>query len=280
MLNRDWFINVTNNAAATIRLYLTDEEFQELIDAGGPLQLNDFTLLKVSEGTCGNFSGGAVSILNPVYTRLDFEGNNHLLEFKITSFSGLFPRSDAAVLPIEMAYFTGEPLEKHNLLRWGSALEENTKVHHIERLLPGERDWQSRGTLPAAGFSQQLTTYEWQDFAPYPLAYYRIKTIDFDGSAQYSDLLTLERKNDPIRLEQAYPNPVQTQLTSPIFTLDPTAVAWKIVSPGGQVLLAGQKDLMAGNNLLVMDLSQLKPGLYYLRMTTSGQEFIQKVIKF
>lgn len=276
LLDRDWQIDVTNNNSATVRLYLTDQEFQALIAAGGPNDLQEVKLLKLSGGTCGDYNNGTAEVITANYAMENFVGATHLLEYKINSFSGLFPRSNAAILPIEMKYFRGTALEKVNRLSWASSLEENTRHHEVERLLPNETTWEQIGTTPAAGDSQQEIKYEWSDNTPFPKAYYRIKTVDLDGSFQYSDIIFLEREGVDFQLTRVFPNPARHQVTSEYYTDQPTVLQWQLVNTRGQVVAESKASLTSGRNFVEIDLRSYPSGVYFL-LSKNGQE--QKVTK-
>lgn len=279
LLDRDWFINVANNNAATVRLYLTDQEFQDLTNAGGPNDLDEIRLLKVSGGSCGDYSNGTKQILSVHASMENFTGSNHMLEYKVSGFSAFFPRSNAAILPIELKYFRGQAMDKTNVLNWASSLEENTKVHEIERLLPNENTWEQVGDLPAAGDSQQEVKYEWTDNFPLPKAYYRIKTVDLDGSFQYSDIILLEREEVAFQVTRVFPNPAQEQLTTTYYVGESTSLYWQLVNTNGQVLQQREQSLTAGRHFINIDLSKYPAGLYFLISSNGKEQKVSKVVK-
>ncbi|WP_367388973.1 M6 family metalloprotease domain-containing protein [Lewinella sp. LCG006] len=279
LLDRDWLINVSTNNAATVRLYLTEQEFQDLIAAGGPNDLQEIELLKLSGGTCGDYNNGTPQIITANYAMENFVGATHLLEYKINSFSSFFPRSNAAILPIEMKYFRGSTLDKINLLSWASSLEENTKYHQIERLLPDEPTWEQIGTTPAAGDSQQEVKYEWSDVYPLPKAYYRIKTVDLDGSFQYSDIILLERQGIGFQLTRVFPNPAKEQVTTEYYSNRPTNLQWQLVNTQGQIVAQNSTSLNAGRNFVAIDLRNYPAGIYFLRSKNGHEQRVTKIVK-
>lgn len=265
LLNRDWFITVANNDAATVRLYLTDQEFQDLINAGGPMTLDDMKLLKVSGASCSDYSNGTSEVLTTAYSMEDFSGTNHVIEYNISGFSGFFARSNNAILPIEMKYFRGEAQDKTNLLDWASSREENTKLHEIERLVDGENRWEKVGQIPAVGNSEIETKYQWEDRFPFPTTYYRIKTIDVDGSYEYSDIVHLERAKIDIQLTKMYPNPAREVVTTDWYSDTEGNLVWEIRNTSGQIVQRGANTLKAGRTQIPINVSQLAAGLYFVQ---------------
>ncbi len=278
LLDRDWYITVANDNPATVRLYLTDQEFQDLINAGGPMTLDQIKLLKLSGGNCSDYNTGSAEVLSTSYSMENFSGSSHVLEYKISGFSSFFGRSNNAILPIEMKYVRGEAMDKHNRLLWASSLEENTKTHVIERLVDGENSWEAIGQLPAAGNSQVEVSYQWDDHFPLPMAFYRIKTIDLDGSYQYSDIVSLQRKEIDIQLTKMYPNPAREQVWTDWYSNDGGDLAWEIRSPSGQILRSGTSTLSSGRTKVPIDLQGLPAGLYFLQYRNGTWQESRKLL--
>ena len=278
VLNRDWQINVTSDGPATVRFYLSEQELQELIASGGTLDLAGINLLRRSSGACGDQTAGAPQVVSANYSMEDFSAANHLLEYKISGFSTFFGRSNAAVLPLELSYFNGKAEEKWNLLRWASSKEVNTEVHEIERLVDGETRWEVIGQVPAAGNSDQEVTYEWSDYRPFPLGYYRIKTVDFDGSFQYSPIIDLERAQKELQLTALYPIPARTEVQTDWYSQQGGELDWNLRNSNGQVVRRGQLTLTSGRTRLPIDVSALPAGVYLLQYEQGAISETRRII--
>ncbi len=278
VLDRDWQITVSNNAAAIVRLYLTEQELQDLIDSGGALNLQDIDLLKRTSGTCGDPIAGASEVISASYSMSDFSGSDHLLEFEISGFSNFFGRSNVAILPLELSYFNGFTEDKHNLLRWASSKEVNTKLHEIERLVEGETEWEVIGQLSAAGNSDQEVKYEWLDYRPFPMAFYRIKTIDFDGSYDYTPIISLERKQTSLQLSAVYPIPARTNIQTDWYSQENSQVDWMIRNSSSQIALRGQIALNSGRTRESIDISTLASGVYWLQYQQGETQEVRRIV--
>jgi len=111
------------------------------------------------------------------------------------------------VLPVELTAFHGECNGSTPALRWSTASERNSSHFAVQRST-GEHDWEDVGEVPAAGDSQALIHYYWDDLQPRnaPTVFYRLRQVDLDGTSEVYDALALQCNNAQAEL-LAYPNP-------------------------------------------------------------------------
>ena len=191
-------------------------------------------------------------------------GSNELSTIALTGDAFVAGYSIAA-LPIELLSFMGQHTEKGNLLTWATTNEIQNKGFDIERSKDGIR-FDKIGFVDGNGTSTQVQNYRFEDSSPWESAekvvYYRLKQLDFDGGFDYSNIISI-RINGKNTIG-IYPNPGKD-----IFTL--TGVknvedeTFTIVNSAGQTLPVVVQD----NGQL--DLSPFPPGIYYLRIASSGQ---------
>jgi hypothetical protein len=106
-------------------------------------------------------------------------------------------------LPIELAYFDAQMIDKVTHLSWQTASERNNDYFSIERSANGI-DWIVLETMKGVGFSDRFISYETFDLRPLRgISYYRLKQTDFDGKSSYSQIRTISNMNELIIL----PNP-------------------------------------------------------------------------
>lgn len=117
------------------------------------------------------------------------------------------PNCDNNPLPITLLNFTGRPINEEVLLRWSTGSESDNSHFEIVRSSDGY-DWQKIGQVTGAGDSQILIDYELVDKNPLNgLNYYRLVSVDFDGTEDYSDVVAIEFASAEVEL-LIYPNPV------------------------------------------------------------------------
>lgn len=100
------------------------------------------------------------------------------------------------VLPVELLYFRGEPLDRSISLNWATATELNNDYFTVERSLDG-RKFNPIGIIPGAGNSQEVKRYHFVDESVTRIAvekniYYRLRQTDFDGHFTLSEIIVLE----------------------------------------------------------------------------------------
>ena len=185
---------------------------------------------------------------------------------------GIFTTSDAAVviddicvrrtmtLPVTLSSFTGVALAKANRLEWTTATEENTARFHLERSADGRGNWTEVAALAAAGNSRTTRYYSAEDDRPYGQTYYRLRSVDVDGSEQLSNVVLL--RQGAVTDFRAYPNPVSNQLT--VETDLERASAYQLFDQLGRVVRRGT--ITAGATRTVFSVEDLPRGRYVLRV--------------
>jgi extracellular elastinolytic metalloproteinase len=167
-------------------------------------------------------------------------------------------------VPVQWGSFTAEKKATNSLLKWITVQEQNSLKFMVERSIDG-RGFVEIGTVKASGNTNAETAYTFTDVLPVAgINYYRIKQIDMDGRAVYSDVrtVTFNPFNGSIYVT---PNPAKDRIA--------------ITVPGNNKLLqvvilnaVGQKVQTAnisGQYNQIM-LNNLPAGLYYIRI--SGEE--------
>lgn len=190
-----------------------------------------------------------------------------------------FTINTMAILPVELASFEGETMSSYNMLRWETLSEANTEMHQIERSINGRDNWKMIGEVAAAGNSLETIRYSLKDEHPLPVAYYRLKSVDFGGYTDYSDIILLQRKTDNIEMISIAPNPTSDLVNIDFFTPVTDNYIITVTNMVGQIMINSQQYLEEGNQRQNIDLSQLSNGVYLLTISNRADSSIHKVIK-
>lgn len=205
-----------------------------------------------------------------ITTLIDAAGSNTgtLSNFGLTGATSNWVAGSSGILPVELLNFTGKSTAGVNLLTWQTASETQNKGFDIERSTYGSR-FEKIGFVAGNGTIFINQSYSFEDTAPNEgVSYYRLKQLDFDGDFEYSNIVSIDQKaKNNVGI---FPNP-----GSGIFTitglLDIENEQFMITNSSGQHFSV---DIQNNGQL---DLSALSPGVYHLRVATSGQ--VMKLVK-
>ena len=126
-----------------------------------------------------------------------------------TSFTGtkfsLTGTGNPDLLSVELMNFTAKQVEENAEVSWTTASESNSNYFVVEKSKDGDI-FDALEKVSAAGNSSATRNYSMVDYEPFfGYSYYRLKETDYDGSEQYSKVVSVyvENKN-PLTV---YPNP-------------------------------------------------------------------------
>ena len=168
------------------------------------------------------------------------------------------------VLPVELTYFGGEAIEEGVRLDWETVVEVNNDFFEIQRSTDGVT-FRPIATVAGQGTTNQAIQYAYVDnLAPAGINYYRLRQVDFDGTEDFTDVISVLRGDEshdkPITVA---PNPttdlVQVRCALP-FSVD---TQLQLFAADGRLL---EQYAAAGRTQIEINLSGLPAGTYQLRM--------------
>ena len=178
------------------------------------------------------------------------------------------------VLPIELIFFNASAANTVVDLTWATASEENFDYFAIERAVDGE-NFVEIGRVNGVGESSTRVDYEYTDEFPIEgRAYYRLRSVDFDGYAEVFDYQMVE-VSGMARDFKVYPNPITNGRFSLQTNFDLTGEAQLVIynSMGGI-----EMSLPVNNWFTEHYLSGLKPGTYIFRLVSSEGIMVKRVL--
>ncbi len=191
----------------------------------------------------------------------------------------LYGCPDAIAAPVELLSFGVEPMEKLNKVSWSTATEENTEYHAIERSADGSSNWNELGQVKANGFSQTKLDYEWMDERPLTNSFYRLRSVDFDGKDQLSEIVSVERDDQQFGIIGIRPVPTTDVATMDFETTKNEKVTLQIMDISGKIMFTESFEANNGYNSYQLDLNQFGNGVYFVCLENSVQKITQRVMK-
>lgn len=275
--------NNTSTGHYEITLYYTDAEVTGWQSATGFIWGNA-QMAKVSNGffvpdvTPGTPHSGDVSVLGT--TQLAYGNDNSITaDFNNTGFSGFGVGIPASALPVTMVYFNGYQKNNYAVLEWKTAAEYNNKGFELEKSFDGITFF-NIGFVDGAGTSALAHNYMFNDKAKLTnIQYYRLKQIDLDARAVYSNTVVLKSNRDVLDL-LSVTNPFNTTINM-LFTKPLTQkMNIEMYDITGKVVFATSRN---PGNLSLIEFTvadNLSKGNYILKITTGEYQFVKKLVKF
>ncbi len=194
-----------------------------------------------------------------------------------------FPSSP---LPVKYSSFDAVANENIVTLNWITENEINNHHFEVERSFDGT-NFKTIGVV-LDGFAAGVSSKAYQlkdnsaELKDVNVVYYRLKQVDIDGKANYSNTLVVhvQVKGSNVKM-QVSPNPFAESLNVMFSSTTGGVAELQIISVTGQKLLAQQINISKGyNTVQTQGLTKLVPGMYIAQLTMNGVMIDnQKIIK-
>jgi hypothetical protein len=209
-------------------------------------------------------------------------GGNYA-EFTVVAFSGGGGGSGGSggngAFPIELLYFTGHAEATANIIEWATATEKNNQHQIVERSANGIDNWTEVGRKAGAGNSTTPIAYKLTDAAPLSLGYYRLRAIDFDGTEQLSEIISIQRESDVFAIMNAFPVPVEKEVTLLVNTPVSGDVDVLVTDNSGKLLYKSSTTLTKGVNEVKIDMETLPSGTYMVTLDNGKARVMKQIVK-
>ncbi|UTW60836.1 T9SS type A sorting domain-containing protein [bacterium SCSIO 12741] len=184
-INRYWTIEPTG---------ITNPNYSiELIYQDGDINGTEADLFPVKYGsTWERPANSTAAITDTMGTGSVNTGTNKLTWTGVRSFSIFGGAGNGTPLPVELTQFHAEALENGTQLQWETASEIHSSYFEIQHSANGI-SFEPIGQVAAAGYSNEIRQYRFWDEQLIEQSYYRLKTVDLDGSYEYSSVFPVIR---------------------------------------------------------------------------------------
>lgn len=180
------------------------------------------------------------------------------------------------VLSVKMLYFKVEHVANKNIVRWSTAQEQNNKGFEVQYSFNG-KDFNQLCFVDSKavnGNSSSALSYETADASATGNLYYRLKQIDKDGKAWFSEIIFVRGESNKDAFYKIYPNPVKNLLNLMINSSSENKIKLEVKDVTGRSLIQTNDALAKGLNHLTLNTSSLAGGSYVLKVTDEKKALI------
>jgi len=191
--------------------------------------------------------------------------------------------SNGTILPVELTRFTASAAGSDVQLRWQTASETNNAGFEVQHAVGDSTSgtaWEALGFVDGAGSTQESQTYRFRAKELDPGTHrFRLRQVDLDGTAQLSDIVTVElRMETALRLTPPSPNPVRQAAAFRFGVQDArstTVAVYDVLGRKVKTLYGGTPS--AGQMQTVrLDARRLPSGVYFVRLTAGDRTETRK----
>ena len=170
--------------------------------------------------------------------------------------------------------------DRVNTFRWELASQKNVSHFILERSVDGVNGFRRvSDNIKAAGNTNQLIAYTTDDKAPLSRGFYRLASYDQDNSVMYSAVISVDRRDTKFGIVEISPNPTTGQVRINFEATQNAAYGIQVSDALGRVVKSLNIDASKGNNNAFVDISELPTGTYYLVLSGSDHQSVEKIVK-
>ncbi len=193
-----------------------------------------------------------------------------------------FKQFNLAPLPLKLLSFSAVLHNSKAELTWRTVSEMNVSHFEIEKSLDG-RNFTPSGVVVARGNETDITTYNFSDQVITEqdgIVYYRLRSVDIDGNSQYSEtrIIRISKQKENAISIVAFPNPVINEVRISIpAEWQNKKVTYEVLNAYGQV--SNKTESGSSSQTEAVNMSNLAPGFYVVRVSCKGKSTQQKIVK-
>jgi len=189
---------------------------------------------------------------------------------------------EAGPTPVTLTKFSAS-VQKENEVKidWQTTMEINCKEFVVQRSFNGNV-FSVIQTIAGSGTTNLTHSYSTTDAIFSPVSntiYYRLKQIDLDGKANFSNIITL-KISEVADLFTISPNPFTNFINIHTAWKQTEQVSVKIFNVQGKEVFSKQISFQKGYNDIKIDaLPAFSPGMYFLQLLSPSEQKIKKITK-
>lgn len=179
-------------------------------------------------------------------------------------------------LPVELVAFKAVKAENAVNVTWATASEKNNAYFSVERSADG-KNFTAIGQVEGAGTTSLAKQYAFADKNPLSnVSYYRLKQVDFDGAAEFSQIVKVVNTKGPTASVNAFPNPTTALVNIEIGGLNEAATL-QVIDLTGRVV--AEQILAKDATKAQVNLASQPAGVYQVKLVSANGMTVLKVVK-
>jgi hypothetical protein len=203
--------------------------------------------------------------------------NNYITATFVSDFGAFIGTDDLNPIPVKLTTFVGKANNKNADLMWQTASEKNARLFEVHASVDG-KIFKQVGTVKANGNTNVTSTYNFTDvnaLANNNKVYYKLKSVDVDGTFEWSNIVIVSANDANNTNIDVYPNPFNNNVT--VSLVDNTPATIEVVSLQGVSVYNATTN--STNSFAHVNLTQLTSGVYFIKVTQNGNTTVQKLVK-
>lgn len=187
-------------------------------------------------------------------------------------------------LPVKLLTLTASNNKGDVIVGWTTASEENNIGFDVERSVDG-RVFEAIGFVKGAGNSNQKVNYQLNDAKAFALTqskklYYRLKQLDANGAYTYSKVVVVTADAEVLNGVSAFPNPFDGSYNVSFTAQTEGPVTIQMMDIQGKQVAEVTAPAVKGINTIDMEaVTELLPGMYFVKITLNGESQVLKLMK-
>lgn len=208
-----------------------------------------------------------------------YEYNGKYIHYAFTASAS----GNTTTTPVTLLSFGANKSGDDVMLSWSTASEKNNSGFEVERSFDGKQ-FAKIGFVKGAVNSNTKQQYQFPDAGVFTQhtgsIYYRLKQVDFGGKQSYSNVVRIDEEVSADAGLRTYPNPFNETITVDFSAEETSVIAIEVFDLTGKQVLNVTKDVVEGRNLLVIrEVSELKNGVYFMRIKNGETYQLVKLLK-
>lgn len=217
--------------------------------------------------TKDNSFQGTANECGPSPVGLTRSGFNGFSEFGVAGVT--------SALPIEFLNINAQGIDDHIVVTWNVASELNLSHYELERS-EDAITFEHISDHAAVGTTQAPQTYSYDDYDVryFQNYYYRVKSVDNDGSYEYTPIVSASIQNGSGMFDEnsvyLFPNPSSDDFMLLLHSDQDMNVTMEVSNSLGQIVMGRDLNALTGSTTFGIKSKDWRPGVYYVQLKESA----------